>query len=92
MVLGQGITPTFVKCTIDIPTMNIVWFLTVILFTEQFYAKENQKNPIEAALNTLEYLRLNKDPPKGVPFPKVQGPRQDDKVLNVQEIIFLFLK
>lgn len=31
MVLGQGITPTFVKCTTDIPTMNIVWFVPTLI-------------------------------------------------------------
>ena len=31
MVLGQGISPTFVKCPEDIPIMNIVWFLPALL-------------------------------------------------------------
>ena len=31
MVLGQGISPTFVKCPEDIPIMNLVWFLPSLL-------------------------------------------------------------
>ena len=30
MVLGQGITPTFVSCPEDVPTMNIVWFVPAL--------------------------------------------------------------
>ena len=31
MVLGQGITPTFVKCPDDVPVMNIVWFVPAVI-------------------------------------------------------------
>ena len=31
MVLGQGVTPTFVQCRSDVPIMNIVWFIPTII-------------------------------------------------------------
>ena len=37
-------------------------------------------NPVEIALETLENLIHNTDPPKGEPFPQIPGPKKDDKV------------
>ena len=37
-------------------------------------------NPIEIALETLQNLILNTDPPKGEPFPQIPGPKKEDKV------------
>ena len=38
------------------------------------------RNPTKIALETLQNLDSNSAPPRGTPFPKVPGPKKDDKV------------
>ena len=40
------------------------------------------RNPTKIALETLQNLVSNSAPPRGTPFPKVPGPKKDDKVLS----------
>ena len=40
------------------------------------------RNPTEIASEALQNLILNPVPPRGEPFPKVPGPKKDDKVLE----------
>ena len=39
-------------------------------------------NPTETASEALQNLILNPAPPRGEPFPKVPGPKKDDKVME----------
>ena len=55
-----------------------------------FKHNQNDKsNPVEAILNTLQNVILQKDPPKGEEFSKIPGPSKNDKVkqfLNNQAV------
>ena len=60
MVLGQGITPTFVTCKSDISIMNIVWFSpTVITFIICIFGI-NSDHPPTPPSRSAE-LAMNKD-------------------------------
>ena len=40
-------------------------------------------NPTKIALETLQNLIFKSAPPRGEPFPKVPGPKKDDKVFKM---------
>ena len=42
------------------------------------------RNPSEIALETVQTLIQNPGPAKGEPFPKIPGPKKDDKVFIKQ--------
>ena len=49
--------------------------------------KQNEKlNPVEAILNTLQDIILQKDPPKGEEFTKIPGPSKNDKVITILKL------
>ena len=65
-------------------TMNmfLVWASFVILMFGKCDAKRRKQklDPIQGALNTLQDLILNQDPPKGEAFTKIPGPSKNEKV------------
>ena len=63
----------------------LVWALFMIfMFGKCDTKRRKQKvNPIQAALNTLQDLILNQDPPKGEVFTKIPGPSKNEKVIYI---------
>ena len=65
--------------------MFLVWASFVILMFGKCDAKRRKQklDPIQAALNTLQDLILNQDPPKGEVFTKIPGPSKNEKVIYI---------
>ena len=61
MVLGQGISPTFVKCPEDIPVMNIVWFLLALLTFLSCLVFITSSHPASPPSRSAELARAQQD-------------------------------
>ena len=62
--------------------MFLVWASFVILMFGKCDTKRKHRlDPTKAALNTLQDLILNQDPPKGEAFTKIPGPSKNEKVM-----------
>ena len=68
----------------DQTIMNTVCIFSVLFIFGECYSEQRQKvDPIVAALNSLQDFLLRTDPPKGTPFPKVPGPKTNEKVFRM---------
>ena len=63
MVLGQGISPTFVKCPEDIPIMNIVWFVPAVLCFLCCLVFITSSHPASPPSRSAELARPQQDQP-----------------------------